>query len=424
MFDRNLHTAEIAALKEEAGCNVHPILHYITEPLALLDIDGGIQFANKALTELVDLQPDDLCGRRFDSLCNEESSGDSIFDRLLMGASLKDHRVRLVTATGGGLPASISAGSVFNAAGDLTAFVVTVRDLSGQTRLVDELKTAKGELAKRLQYFEEFKNGVFQLLRELDTTESKLAETCHRLQDAQKHITHTSRLTALGELSAALAHELNQPLTVIKGLSQHLLRDQEEGSASYEKFRLIADASLKMETVIKHLTIFSRDESLKQVPVDLNAVINEALLIAREMLTNRSIEIILELSPVPLIIGSSGRLEQIIINIASNAKDAMPNGGVFKITTGEIARNGERFARMSFQDTGGGIPQHALARIFDPFFTTKEAGKGTGLGLSISHGIAMEHRGDISVENDPPRGCTFHLALPAAAQEKARNPEP
>ncbi|OGQ50771.1 MAG: hypothetical protein A3J24_01470 [Deltaproteobacteria bacterium RIFCSPLOWO2_02_FULL_53_8] len=275
----------------------------------------------------------------------------------------------------------------------------------------------ESELAARSEMLEEFKNGVFQLLRDLDASETKLAETTHKLNETQNQITNTSRLTALGELSAALAHELNQPLTVIKGLSQHLLRDRHEGTSDYEKLKLIADASLKMETVIKHLTIFTRNECLKQEPVNLNNVINDALLIAREMLTNRAIEVAVNLSHVPTIIGNCGRLEQIIINIASNARDAMMHGGIFRITTREVVQNGQRYARMSFQDTGGGIPEEALKKIFNPFFTTKEAGKGTGLGLSISSGIAREHNGEITVDNDPPHGCTFHITLPAAAQE-------
>lgn len=287
------------------------------------------------------------------------------------------------------------------------------------TRLPDEVNALKSELARRAELYEELKNRVFQLTHDLEAAESKLAETGHKLQDAQNQIRRTSKLTTLGELSAALAHELNQPLTVIKGLSQHLLRYQSDGSADHEKIKLITDAAVKMETVIKHLSIFTRNECIKQGPVDLNALINDALLIAREILTNCSVSIILNLSPVPLIIGSSSRLEQIIINIVANAKDAMPDGGVFKITTQDITRDERRYARISFQDTGGGIPGHALAKIFSPFFTTKEAGKGTGLGLSLSYGIAKEHNGEITVENDPPRGCTFHLTLPAAAQEYA-----
>lgn len=270
------------------------------------------------------------------------------------------------------------------------------------------------ELAQRVEYLEDFRSGVFQLLRELDASETELAETCKRLTEAHDQLIHTSKLTALGELAAAMAHELNQPLTVIKGLSQHLLRGAGAQTPEHEKLKLIADASCKMETVIKHLRVFARSDGAKQGTVVLKDVINEALLIVRELLTNRAIEVALDLGPVPNVVGNSGRLEQVIINIAANARDAMPCGGRFKITLKEAVRDGRRFAMMSFEDTGNGIPAHHIPKIFDPFFTTKGPGVGTGLGLSISYGIVREHSGEITVENVLPNGCAFHILLPAA----------
>ncbi|MBI5562298.1 MAG: hypothetical protein HY894_05520 [Deltaproteobacteria bacterium] len=281
--------------------------------------------------------------------------------------------------------------------------------------LAAELEAARDELARRDAYLEEFRSGVFRMIRELDASETELAEKCRGLQEAQEQLAHTSKLTALGELSAALAHELNQPLTVIKGLSQHLLRGAAPDAPEYEKLKLITDASAKMEVVIKHLRVFARGDGVKQGLVDLNAVIEDALLIVRELLTSRAIEISLNLAPLPVVMGCAGRLEQVILNIASNARDAMhANGGVFRIATKTVERGGKPFAVMSFSDTGGGIPPDAVPRIFDPFFTTKEPGKGTGLGLSISYGIVKEHRGVLTVENDPGRGCAFHITLPAA----------
>lgn len=415
-FDANLHAAEIIAANEEARLTASPVLRCITAPLALLDVDGMIYFANDALCELLNLRAQDLHARNLDFLCKQADCEETLTDMLLMQRSLKYINVRLIGAAGKTTHAQISANPVFNSSGALTAFIATVRDMSKQLQLINELKAAKEEIARQTESIDEFKNGIFQLLQDLEATEAKLADTCQKLQEAQNQAAQTSKLSALGELSAALAHELNQPLTVIKGLSQYLLRDANIESLNYEKLKLITEASSKMETVIKHLAVFTRNERPKQQPVDLNAVINEALLIARAMLVNRSIDVIMNLAPVPLIIGCSARLEQIVLNIASNAKDAMQHGGQFRIITREVKRNGSRFAQMSFQDSGGGIPAHALDKIFDPFFTTKEPGKGTGLGLSISCAIVKEHNGEIDLHNDPPHGCTFHISFPAAAQ--------
>lgn len=414
MFGKNLLAADIADIRKEIEKLAYPVLRATAEPLAMLDIDGHIAFVNDAFVKLVETPAADLLDKHFDSLCELEGSGETAVGRLLMNGSLKGLVLRIRKTGGDGLQAAVSAASVYDEMGVFAGFVLTVCDQSEQARLVEELRTAKGELAARVEYLEEFRSGVFQLLRELDASESELALTCGRLQEAQNQLVHTSKLTALGELSAALAHELNQPLTVIKGLSQHLLRGKETDAPEYEKLKLVVDASAKMETVIKHLRIFARGESVAQGPVDLNCVVKEAFLIVRELLTSRSIEVVLELSPVPLVIGSVDRLEQVIINIAVNARDAMYGGGRLKIITKEVVCEGRRYAMMSFQDTGGGIPQETLGRIFEPFFTTKEPGKGTGLGLSVSHAIAREHYGELTVENDPPRGCTFHVILPAA----------
>ncbi|MBI5884983.1 MAG: PAS domain-containing protein [Deltaproteobacteria bacterium] len=419
MFERNLLAAQIADVRRQTSELAYPVLRSMAAPVVVLDIDGHIAFVNDAFVRLMEAPAGDFIDRHFDSLCDWYGHGESAVDRLLMNGRLDRLVLRIRKTGGSGMEAAISAASVYDDRGVFAAYVLTVYDLSEQTRLVGELKAAKGELAARVEYLEEFRSGVFQLLRELDASESELALTCGRLQEAQDQLVHTSKLTALGELSAALAHELNQPLTVIKGLSQHLLRGKEDDAPEYEKLKLVVDASAKMETVIKHLRVFARGECVKQGPVDLNFVVKEALLIVRELLTSRSIEIVLELSPVPPVIGSVDRLEQVIINIAANARDAMYGGGRFRITTKEAMCGGRRCAMMSFQDTGGGIPDETLGRIFEPFFTTKEPGKGTGLGLSVSYAIAREHNGELSVENDPPRGCTFHLTLPAAGGAQA-----
>lgn len=262
---------------------------------------------------------------------------------------------------------------------------------------------------------EEFRNGVIRLLKDLDSSECELDETNRKLKETQAQLIQTSKLTALGELAAGLAHELNQPLTVIKGLSQSILARLGPEDADYEKIKLIVDASRNMELIIRHLRIFSRSgaDEPSMRPVDFNSVIKDAFLLMRELLHSRSIEIKTDLKPIPPVLGDVTRLEQVVINIIANAKDAMPGGGVFSVSTGTADEGGRRLVKASFADTGPGIPAAVIGRVFDPFFTTKEPGKGTGLGLSISYGIIKEHSGGITVENRSPNGAVFHVKLPA-----------
>jgi len=286
----------------------------------------------------------------------------------------------------------------------------------------DELLAVKTELARRVACQEDFREGVFQMLKDLDKSELELDAACKKLKETRDQLVQSSKMTALGELAAGLAHELNQPLTVIKGLSMSLLRSPGLSHPDHEKLQLIADASDKMELIIKHLGVFSRSESAETVPVDLAETVDNALVMVREMLAEKGIEVATELKPLPFIQGSPNRLEQVIINLVTNARDAMPLGGRLTISAQPVAAGARDSVRLSIRDTGCGIPKEHLNRIFDPFFTTKAAGKGTGLGLSISYGIIQEHSGEITVESSP-EGTAFHITIPAArapAQPRAR----
>jgi signal transduction histidine kinase len=258
-------------------------------------------------------------------------------------------------------------------------------------------------------------DGVFCLLREIERREAELDEAFRMLRAAEARLRQSGKMSALGEIAAGLAHELKQPLTVIMGLSESLLGSRGLGLGHDRgKIQLMAEASRKMDSLIRRLKAFSRSEDEAMGPVDLNSVIRDAFAIVRGILEGSSVEVRLDLKPAPLVIGSSTRLEQVVLNLAVNARDAMSAGGVLEVATGGCEADGASFARMSFRDTGVGIPGHLVEKIFDPFFTTKEAGKGTGLGLSISRDIIKEHNGVITVESAPGMGALFTVTLPAA----------
>jgi two-component system, NtrC family, sensor kinase len=272
---------------------------------------------------------------------------------------------------------------------------------------------AIGDLTRRIEYLEDFRTGVLQMVRELESSEEELISAYRLLKETRDQLVQSSKLTALGELASALAHELSQPLTIIKGISQNMIGSFDEASPAHEKLTLVIHAANKMETVIKHLRIFSRKEDPAMEPLDLNRVIKEAFVMLKGLLSDNSIDVRMDLSPLPLVLGSPVRLEQVIINIVTNAKDAMPGGGVLEIKTRPEAEDGRPSAGLTIRDTGAGIPEENLSRIFDPFFTTKGPDKGTGIGLSISYGIIKEHGGEITVESVPGRGTSFHITIPA-----------
>ncbi len=291
-----------------------------------------------------------------------------------------------------------------------------VKERKGQPEdAVRRLKSEKEELERRINYLEEFRTGVLQMLKELDASERELKSAYTELKETHGQLLQSAKLSALGELSASMAHELNQPLTVIKGLTQSLLRSKIEEGADNEKLTLILDAVKRMEALVTHLRIFTRMDEGKRKEVDINRVVTNAFLLIGKALADESVNVVKSLGLVPPVSGSEGRLEQVVINLASNARDAMaPCGGILTITTALVEKHGACFVELCVADTGRGMNEEVASKIFDPFFTTKEPGKGTGLGLTISSGIIKEHGGSISAESVPGKGTTVRVLIPSA----------
>ncbi|MBI5237829.1 MAG: hypothetical protein HY887_05335 [Deltaproteobacteria bacterium] len=291
-----------------------------------------------------------------------------------------------------------------------------VRERKGRPEdAVQRLKPEKEELERRINYLEEFRAGVLQMLKDLDASERELKSAYSELKETHGQLVQSCKLSALGELSAGMAHEMNQPLTVIKGLTQSLLRSKKDEDCEQEKLNLILDAVKRMEALVTHLRIFTRMDEGERKEVDINRVVSNAFLLIGKALAGESVNVVMNLGPVPFVLGSEGRLEQVVINLAANARDAMtPGGGILTITTALVEKHGAGFVELCAADTGRGMPEEVASKIFDPFFTTKEPGKGTGLGLTISSGIIKEHGGSIYVESAPGKGTTLRVLIPSA----------
>lgn len=254
-----------------------------------------------------------------------------------------------------------------------------------------------------------------QMVRDLKANEQARRETAAQLLQA-------SKLASIGELAAGVAHELNQPLMVIRALSQSLLLDPAVSSAREKDLALIEKNTERMARIIGHLRSFSRQSQMEPHAVDLREALENALALVRDPLDAASIEVRREYDAAcPLIIGDANQIEQAFLNLITNAIDAMDaqDGGTLSVdirachTDGDA--DGPPMVEVRITDTGRGIPSEHLTRIFDPFFTTKPSGRGTGLGLSICYGIVKDHGGAIRVESRPGEGTRFTLAFPSAA---------
>jgi signal transduction histidine kinase/sensor domain CHASE-containing protein len=221
----------------------------------------------------------------------------------------------------------------------------------------------------------------------------------------------TDRLASIGEMASGIAHELNNPLTSIIGLSEIVARSEVPASVK-EDMGLIKSESHRAADIVRNLLSFARKANAVKQPANINEIINDVLKLRSYEHGVHNIKIIKELdAQLPVIMIDTAQIQQVFINIILNAEYAMINAygkGTLRIKS-EIAENR---LKVSFTDDGPGIDPVNLRRIFDPFFTTKEEGKGTGLGLSICYGIITAHNGRIYAVSEPGKGATFIVELP------------
>ncbi len=227
----------------------------------------------------------------------------------------------------------------------------------------------------------------------------------------EEQLLQTEKLTSLGLLAAGVAHEVNTPLAVISNYTQMLARQLPSEDPKSKIIDKIVKQTFRASEIVNNLLNFSRTGAAELAEVDMNSVIDETLSLVAHPFKAARVNVIKSLGePLPPVLGSPNRLQQVFLNLFINARDAMPQGGMMEVRT--WAHNGS--VEVEVTDTGVGIPRELLGRIFDPFFTTKSTGRGTGLGLSVSYGIIKEHAGTIDVRSTPGKGTAFRLEFPVA----------
>ncbi len=231
----------------------------------------------------------------------------------------------------------------------------------------------------------------------------------------ESQLLRSEKLSSVGVLAAGVAHEINNPLTTILGYAKLLLEGLAEDDVNRSALELVADEARRVQEIVRNLLDFSRQEDRGEVgAVSLAEVLERTLSLVTPDLRKRQVEVHRELDPeIPLVVANGRRLEQVFVNLITNASHAMAGGGDLTLTTG-VEGDGEAPVFVDVTDTGEGIPEELQARIFDPFFTTKEQGQGTGLGLAVSHGIVTDLGGDIEVHSEAGVGTTFRVWLRSA----------
>ncbi|HXP72567.1 MAG TPA: ATP-binding protein [Stellaceae bacterium] len=255
-----------------------------------------------------------------------------------------------------------------------------------------------------------------------DITEIKQAEARRLGLEAQ--LFHSQKLEALGTLAGGIAHDLNNTLVPILALTKLSLRRAPEGSPERGNLKIVSQAAGRARDLVSQIVAFSRKDQSKKAPIQLDAIVGEALKMMRSSIP-RSIDMRSELEPVPAIHGDGSQLHQVLVNLLANGSQAIGAApGVITVCLRQVAAaEGGRIV-ISVEDTGCGMPKEVQRRIFEPFFTTRGVGEGTGLGLSVVHGIVTSHGGDIQVVSEVGKGSRFDVVLPIEAEPLLRTSPP
>jgi two-component system NtrC family sensor kinase len=259
--------------------------------------------------------------------------------------------------------------------------------------------------------------------RLLKTVAQELSLVIHRASiEEEKHklqiqLQHAERLAFVGELSAGIAHELNEPLGRVLGFAQLIKKAGSLNEQQTEDIERIIKASLYSREIIKKLMIFSRQMPQQITKLNLNNIVHNILYFIDVRFQSRSIKIVKQLeTSLPEIFADEVQMSQVLVNLITNAIYAMPHGGSIYV----ITKSNATTVKLIVKDTGEGMTPQVKEKIFEPFFTTKPVGQGTGLGLSVVQSIIDSHHGEIIVSTSPGKGTKFEIQLPLKQEKKKR----
>jgi PAS domain S-box-containing protein len=376
------------------------ILESMAEGYYEFDVSGNLKFFNDAFYEIIGYSRQDLMGANYRKFTDPQAAGRVFraFNNIYVS-----HK-----------PSKEFEWQIIRQDGDKRHLEASVSLIKGPDGLPNGFQ------------------GIIRDVTDRNLAEQSLKKAYQELKHTQSQLVQSGKLASIGELAAGVAHELNQPLMVIRGNAQLVKRFITKGNYEIndllKQMEPIERNTKRMMNIINHLRTFSRQSKSEYYALDVNQVIEESFLMVGEQLRLRNIEIKKTTDPdLPKIKGDTNQLEQVFLNLITNARDAIteknesqkPEDG--KIDSIEIitqtSASDANLIEVLFKDSGNGIGESARNSIFDPFFTTKAVGKGTGLGLSISYGIISDHNGQIEIAETGPQGTTFQIKLPIAGTD-------
>jgi CheY-like chemotaxis protein len=248
-------------------------------------------------------------------------------------------------------------------------------------------------------------------------------EDINERKQLEEQLRHSQKMEAIGRLAGGVAHDFNNLLTVISGYGEMLINETAHDSSLRLKAEAIRSAAERAAVLTQQLLAFSRRQVVQPKTVDLNDVVEKMEQMLHRLIGEKVVLATKRRLDSAYVRIDPGQIEQVIVNLAVNAKDSMPEGGTLTIEVGRAELGGAPAATLEVRDTGTGMTADVLAHVYEPFFTTKARGKGTGLGLSIVYGIIKQAAGTILVDTQLGRGTAFRILLPELASMEVQ-PEP
>jgi PAS domain S-box-containing protein len=376
LLDRQKLLSETGKAYEQLRRKYENILEAAGEGICGLDLQGRITFVNPAALRLLGHEADDLLGQDLAALAERpvEGSNGQVREALAANTTFRGHDQVFWRKNGSCFPIEYTSTPLRDEHSQQIGSVFVFRDVSKRRELEDQVRQSQ-------------------------------------------------KLEAVGRLAGGVAHDFNNLLTVVSGYSELLASNPSVDHRALEAISEIQRASERAIAVTRQLLAFSRKQMLQPRRLDLNTVISEISKLIHRLI-GEDIVLTTRLAPkLAPVTADPGQLEQVILNLAVNARDAMPSGGNLQITTSnvqvdagvpakEIGVQPGRYALLTVSDTGIGMDAETRVKIFEPFFTTKEPGRGTGLGLATVYGIIVQSGGQIDVESELNRGTTFRILLP------------
>lgn len=377
----------------------------VPDPIVLLDKDHRIIRLNKAMASLMGKPVEQCVGLKCHQVMHGTDSPPSYCPHSLLINDHKEHKsVQFMNLFG--IFFEISVLPLFNREGELFGSVHIARDITDQKQAENALHKANEELEQKV---EQRTIVLKRFIDELQYEISSRIKAEEALFQTQHQLLHAEKLSAIGKLSASIAHEFNNPLFAITNI---LIGVQQHESLSTQNERMLELAIQecdRMKMLIQNLRDFNRPTSGVNVATDIHQTIDNMLLLCKKEFNDRKIIVEKNFAVnMPAIMVVKDQICQVLLNLLTNARDACKNGGTIKIST-EVR---DKLIAISVEDSGCGIETDHLDKIFKPFFTTKQELSGTGLGLAVSLGIIEKHGGTISVESRLQKGSVFTITLP------------